>query len=817
MVATRRGASVESPDRTKAEKSLKTDSSPTRVLTRTRRTTATKTESHSEDACDLQHEEAEDMDSTTRTEEVQSSAVKRITRSTSRQTRTVQQVESLNEVEISEAESCCSNVSSGRVTRSRRTPAVARAKSALRADDDDDDDDDGGSEAESCSSSISTAGRRTSRSLRGRMAPLHKPVTKLANSETENSEAESCCSDMSGARAFGAQRSTRSRSCAAPPCTPSKSQTEDKEPSEAETHATSLSSLQGSAVRRSARKRQERTTVPASTVPKKKAEASSASPLSSSSRRALRAKTQSVSESQSSGCNKAVPGPIGSQDRFTYSQAESKTTEEVTIISDTESEDSLTCTGPPSQKNDAKQEVATKFANSSRTGSGSSRHAASPLETIAEERAKTFQSPAAVPKESEKRLQPESSLPEISKDSQSSSLLGSQPVCPSEELTTSKTNIEETEGEETMDVALSESSICEMEKTMAKRGSVAKLDPVEGKKDSSGQCSTAPQESQFISLLLSSDDENDGDESKELDFASGDDDDDEDEVSQGENQAALSKSPLDDGLFVIDTQPGLQPDKKYYLDTKGICETRESEEEEEEYSDEEADEGKDAEEFIDEEDEDTAILLKSKKPPLIELSSSIDPGLNMKQTGGLYISLDGGKIKSGPSALQKLKEKKKKDELLRKSVITPDFEKKDAVPPYLESKDQLKKKRREERAKTTGDSWYNMKAPELTEELKNDLKALKMRSALDPKRFYKKNDREGFPKYFQVGTVVDDPVDFYHARIPKKQRKRTIVEELIADAEFRSYNKKKYKQILAERAALAAGKKNRKKNKFHKK
>lgn len=56
----------------------------------------------------------------------------------------------------------------------------------------------------------------------------------------------------------------------------------------------------------------------------------------------------------------------------------------------------------------------------------------------------------------------------------------------------------------------------------------------------------------------------------------------------------------------------------------------------------------------------------------------------------------------------------------------------------------------EEREKTTGDGWFNMKAPELTEELKNDLRALKMRSAMDPKRFYKKNDREGFPKYLQV-------------------------------------------------------------------
>lgn len=55
-----------------------------------------------------------------------------------------------------------------------------------------------------------------------------------------------------------------------------------------------------------------------------------------------------------------------------------------------------------------------------------------------------------------------------------------------------------------------------------------------------------------------------------------------------------------------------------------------------------------------------------------------------------------------------------------------------------------------ERAKTTGDGWFGMKAPEITSELKNDLKVLKMRASLDPKHFYKKNDRDGLPKYFQV-------------------------------------------------------------------
>lgn len=60
----------------------------------------------------------------------------------------------------------------------------------------------------------------------------------------------------------------------------------------------------------------------------------------------------------------------------------------------------------------------------------------------------------------------------------------------------------------------------------------------------------------------------------------------------------------------------------------------------------------------------------------------------------------------------------------------------------------------EERAKSTGKNWYFMKAPEITEEMKNDLEILKMRSSLDPKHFYKKNDFKTLPKYFQVGVQL---------------------------------------------------------------
>ena len=37
----------------------------------------------------------------------------------------------------------------------------------------------------------------------------------------------------------------------------------------------------------------------------------------------------------------------------------------------------------------------------------------------------------------------------------------------------------------------------------------------------------------------------------------------------------------------------------------------------------------------------------------------------------------------------------------------------------------------------------------------------------------------------QMGTVVECAADFYHSRIPKKQRKQTLVDELLSDFDFR--------------------------------
>ncbi|NXQ14825.1 TDIF2 protein, partial [Peucedramus taeniatus] len=286
-----------------------------------------------------------------------------------------------------------------------------------------------------------------------------------------------------------------------------------------------------------------------------------------------------------------------------------------------------------------------------------------------------------------------------------------------------------------------------------------------------------------------------------------------DERTHSLKKSLKSDSLHVEGLFVIDTEPGMSSSQKYYLDDADLDSDAKSKHEGGE-KDKESDLEEDEEELIDEDEKDEDDDLLKNKVDILRLSSSIDPGLNIKKLGGLYISFDAKNQKPRSSVIESLKEKKR-DQLLQKSVITPDFERKECVPPYRESLHQLKKQRRAEREKTTGDGWFGMKAPEITSELKNDLKVLKMRASLDPKHFYKKNDRVGLPKYFQVGTVVDSPIDFYHSRIPKKQRKRTIVEELLADSEFRRYNKKKYQEIMSEKAAFAAGKRNRKKKKFH--
>lgn len=75
-----------------------------------------------------------------------------------------------------------------------------------------------------------------------------------------------------------------------------------------------------------------------------------------------------------------------------------------------------------------------------------------------------------------------------------------------------------------------------------------------------------------------------------------------------------------------------------------------------------------------------------------------------------------------------------------------------------------------------------------------------MRSVLNPKHFYKKNDMKVLPKYFQVGTVLPSPLDRHHERGERVSKKRSLVDELLEDAEFQQFNKRKYNEVMAEKS-----------------
>ncbi|KAG1669887.1 hypothetical protein FOA52_002413 [Chlamydomonas sp. UWO 241] len=102
---------------------------------------------------------------------------------------------------------------------------------------------------------------------------------------------------------------------------------------------------------------------------------------------------------------------------------------------------------------------------------------------------------------------------------------------------------------------------------------------------------------------------------------------------------------------------------------------------------------------------------------------------------------------------------------------------------------------------TAGGNWYNMPAARIDGAMKTELRLLQLRGAYDPKRFYKSFDRTKFPKYFQMGTVVEGPTDFYGGRLTNAERKSTLTEQLLADKELTHARKKRNTklQVVAQK------------------
>ena len=55
----------------------------------------------------------------------------------------------------------------------------------------------------------------------------------------------------------------------------------------------------------------------------------------------------------------------------------------------------------------------------------------------------------------------------------------------------------------------------------------------------------------------------------------------------------------------------------------------------------------------------------------------------------------------------------------------------------------------------------------------------------------------------QVGHVIDSPADFYSASGGGSgKKKKSLVDELMADAEYQKFSKRKYAEIVEEKAKL---------------
>jgi len=146
-----------------------------------------------------------------------------------------------------------------------------------------------------------------------------------------------------------------------------------------------------------------------------------------------------------------------------------------------------------------------------------------------------------------------------------------------------------------------------------------------------------------------------------------------------------------------------------------------------------------------------------------------------------------------------------------------------------------KREIQEYRAKSAGPEWYNMPAfpgaryrPDnanrtehgrssytggdaraaTEKEMRRQVTAIRLRNALDPKRFYRGSGgtgaESGMPAYAQLGTVVGGGLE-PASMLSRRQRAPNVVGELIRDTDSVSYSKRKFGEVRLHQTVLSIG------------
>jgi hypothetical protein len=127
----------------------------------------------------------------------------------------------------------------------------------------------------------------------------------------------------------------------------------------------------------------------------------------------------------------------------------------------------------------------------------------------------------------------------------------------------------------------------------------------------------------------------------------------------------------------------------------------------------------------------------------------------------------------------------------------------------LEKRRRVRKKKPVGPPPTAGKDWFDIPNTTLTPELEKTFKVLELRpymygpflssiilftvqnfSLRYKDRHYKRSSgvkSAEIPEFFGVGTVLDDPLDFYSTRVQKKKRKQTLAEEILDDEQVRGF------------------------------
>ncbi|CAO3614426.1 unnamed protein product [Mucor hiemalis] len=159
-----------------------------------------------------------------------------------------------------------------------------------------------------------------------------------------------------------------------------------------------------------------------------------------------------------------------------------------------------------------------------------------------------------------------------------------------------------------------------------------------------------------------------------------------------------------------------------------------------------------------------SIELEKKEKPLSTSISQMKSGISVDKE--LYFKTNSGKSKLVTEAVELLSPGEKAS---KKSAVTLQANKDE------DSKKMNKKQRQLEREKTAGSAWFDMPKTEMTDEIRHG--------------------QQTRSQILSNGTIIESPTEFFSARMNKKERKATIVDELLASDDQKQYYKRKFNEV----------------------